>query len=307
MHLLLWFAVFVVSLAVLVKSSDLFVASSERVGLFLGLPPFVVGVVIVGVGTSLPELASSVLAVIAGCSEIVVGNVIGSNISNIFLVLGVAAVVGGRFRVRHDLMRMDLPILLASCFMLVLMIWDRMFTFGEAVLCLVGMAVYLISMTDDPEHPERQKAGMRWVTWLMLAVSPVGIFVGAKYSVDAIVKISEILHIGTEVIALSAVALGTSLPEVLVSVSATRKGNPEMAIGNIIGSNIFNTFGVMAIPSFFGPLAIPESILTISVPVFVAATLLYVVVTVDRRVNRNLGYLLLAFYAFFIGKIYGIV
>jgi len=135
--------------------------------------------------------------------------------------------------------------------------------------------------------------------------SSVFIFLGAKYVVEAVIAISMLLSIGTEIIALSAVALGTSLPEISVAVSSARKGNVEMAIGNITGSNIFNAFAVMGIPALLGPLAIPESVLTFPLPIFIAATILFVIITIDKRINRMEGGLLLIFYVFFIGKIFG--
>jgi len=306
MDLFINIAIFIASLIVLVKASDYFVNAAERIGLALGMSSFVVGVVIVGIGTSLPELVSSVLAVVGGSSEIVIGNVLGSNITNILLVLGVAAVIGKEFSIDYDLMKVDLPILLGSSFLLALMIWDTNFSTGEAILCLICLVIYILnSFVKQPEleDEKRETAGGKY--WMMLLLSPVFIFLGAKFTVDSVIAMSKILGIGAEVIALSAVALGTSLPEVMVTISATRKGNPEMAIGNIIGSNIFNTFVVMGVSALVGTLTIPKAIIEFSLPVFIFATVLYVVITMDKKVNRWEGGLLLAFYLFFIGQLYG--
>jgi cation:H+ antiporter len=305
MSLLLWIILFIISLAVLVKSSDLFIDSSEKIGLFLGLPSFIVGVIIVAFGTSLPELVSSIIAVVEGSSEIVVGNALGSNITNIFLVLGITAVIGREFSINYNLMRVDLPFLLGSAILVALMLLDSVFSLTEALISLVCLSIYIFNSLrtkngEDEQKPERPKA----LTWVLLAASPVFVYLGAKYTVRSVIQISTLLGIGSEVIALSAVALGTSLPEVVVSIAAARRGNPEMSVGNIIGSNIFNTFAVLGIPALIGPLAIPSNIRSFAIPVFLGATVLCILVTMERKVNRWSGSLFLIFYIFFIGKLF---
>jgi len=274
MGLVLWIVVFVVSLSV-------------KVGLALGMPSFLVGVLIMGIGTSLPELSSSIFATVAGNTEIVIGNVLGSNITNIFLVLGLAGIVGKGIRIRYDFMRLDLPFLLGSSFLLSFMIWDTRFTVGEAMLSLGCLVLYLLhSVWLSRRRVERKRHKASLKTWAWVVVSPVGIYVSAKYTVQAVIALSVYLHIGSEVIAMSAVALGTSLPEVLVTIAAVKKGNAELAVGNIIGSNIFNTFAVMGVPGLIGGLTIPRSVLGFSLPMSIAAAFLYVIVIIDRRLNR---------------------
>lgn len=309
MDLIIWSGVLIVSIAALVIASDYFVLGAEKIGLGFGMSPFLVGVFIVGVGTSLPELVSSVVSVYTHHSEIVIGNVLGSNITNIFLVLGVGAVVGARFNLSYDLMRVDLPFLTGSSILIAFMIFDKNFTSGEAVICLIALIAYFFttvgggdtSVGDDEEHV------VRFLDYSIVLVSTLLIFVGAKFTVDSVVKISQILDIGSEIIALSAVALGTSLPEVVVSISAARKGKGEMIVGNIIGSNIFNTFGVMGIAGITGNLVIPDSILTFSLPVSISAAFMYFIVTKNQEVNRNEGNILLIFYCFYICALFGVV
>ncbi|GAH33655.1 unnamed protein product, partial [marine sediment metagenome] len=125
---LIWIIVFVVSLFVLIKASDYFTHSAEKIGLFFGIPLFIVGATIVAVGTSLPELISSIFAVLRNSSEIVVGNVVGSNVANIFLVLGIAAIVGRRMKLTYELIHVDLPLLIGSAFLLAVTIWDGIFS-----------------------------------------------------------------------------------------------------------------------------------------------------------------------------------
>jgi cation:H+ antiporter len=309
MELSIWLLVLVISLAVLVVASDFLVIAAERIGVSLGLSHFVVGVIIVGFGTSLPELVSSALSVFRDHSEIVIGNVLGSNITNICLVLGVAGVVGKGLNVRYNLMKVDLPFLTGSALLLAFMIHDQTFTRIEATLCLLTLAAYLWGtfISEGPNEEHDDSAGIvpsPVKDWLMLLASAVMVFAGANYTVDSVIRISEILSIGTEVIALSAVAFGTSLPEVMVAVSAARKGKSDMVIGNIIGSNIFNTFAVMGLCGFSGKLVIPESILSFSLPFSVAVAFMYFVITKDQKINRSEGTILLVFYVFFLGTLF---
>jgi len=311
MSAVLWTIVFIVSLAVLIKSSDLFIISAEEVGTFFKLPPFVIGVIIIGFGTSLPELVSALVSVTTGASEIVIGNVLGSNITNIFLVVGIAGFIGKEFVVDYDVMKSDVPFLVASVFLLAFMVWDQEFTLGEGILCLVGFVYYLYYTLRNPEqmheileleeHPVRPSLRH----WIILLLAPVGIYFGARYTINSVVIISEKLLIAPEVIALSAIALGTSLPELMVTISAARKGKPELTIGNVLGSNIFNTLMVMGAPAMIGTLRIPDSIITFSLPLSLAATLIYIVIVLDHKINRLEGGVLLIFYAFFILRIFG--
>lgn len=307
MELSIWIGILIISLAVLVIASDYFVAGAEKIGLHFGLSPFIVGVVIIGFGTSLPELVSSVFSVFSNHSEIVIGNALGSNITNICLVLGIAAIVGKQFDVKYNLMTIDLPFLTGSSLLLAFMVADQKFTIGETLICLVSLCIYFWATfnsgaSDTSKDDKKVKAGIK--DWITVVISSVMIFIGAKYTVDSVVHISEILSIGSEIIALSAVALGTSLPEVMVSITAARKGMAEMVVGNIIGSNIFNTFGVMGVSGLAGELVIPENIISFSLPVSVASAFMYFVITKDQKINRFEGSLLLVFYAFYIGRLF---
>ena len=305
----IWSAVFIASLAVLIKSSDFFVDASEKIGLALGLSPFVIGVTLVAVGTSLPELVSSVISVTEGASEFVAGNVVGSNITNICLIFAIVAVVSKKFNVEFDIMRVDTPFLAGSAFLLLLLCMDGSFDRFDGLISLLGMAVYLLylSKADNPllgdveEHERPEKFPVLQV--LIVVASAVGIYFGAKYTVESVIKLSEIAGIPNEIIALTAVALGTSLPELIVSIVAIRKSNAEMVVGNILGSNIFNTFAVMGVPAMIGTLVIPASVLAFSLPLMLAITLLFLFIVQDKEINRWEGLLLLLFYVVFIVKV----
>jgi len=314
-----WLLVFVVSILVLIKASDYFTEAAEKIGLAFRIPPFIVGVTIVALGTSLPELVSSIIAVLKGSSEIVVGNVIGSNIANIFLVLGVAAVVGKRLNITFELIHVDLPFLLGSTFLLAASIWDGVYTFPEAILSLICLVLYLhYTLNSEREHDDKEikkemreelkgKHKLKKKQFFILALSAFFIFLGAKFTIDSVIGISTLLDIGKEVIAVSAIALGTSLPELMVSYTAARKGKAEIAVGNVLGSNIFNSLAVMGIPALIGPLTIPANLLAFALPMMIIATLMYFVITQDKQITRWEGGLLLIFYVFFIGKLFNLL
>jgi len=316
--LLLWIIVFVVALAVLLKSSDYFTDAAEKIGIRLGLPQFIIGVTIVAVGTSLPELISSIIAVTKDASEIVIGNVVGSNIANILLILGITAIYARKVETAYDLLRIDLPILFASALFVFITCYDGNFSFLEGIIGIAALATYFIyaalqhsdskvSRTEVAEEKkELKRQGLR-IQFLILAVSGLFIFLGAKYVVDSVVNISDILNIAKEVIAITAVAVGTSLPELIVSISAARKGNAGMAFGNVLGSNIFNSFAVLGIPSLIGIVAVPQSVIMFSIPVMLGITVLYIFMVQDRQLTIWEGIILVLAYILYIGKIFGIV
>lgn len=228
LDLVMWIIVFVVAIAVLVKASDYFTSNAEKIGIYYGMPAFLVGVTIVAVGTSLPELISSIFAILKGNTEIVAGNVIGSNIANIFLILGVATIIGGRLKIMYELVKVDLPLLAGSAMLFGVMVWDGVFTFPEALMSLAGFAIYVhytIKSSQEKTDPEieREVKEIKKLKhigsspFLILIFSAVFIFIGAKYTVDSIVSIATIMNIGAEIIAVTAVAIGTSLPELAVS------------------------------------------------------------------------------------------
>ncbi|NET37825.1 MAG: sodium:calcium antiporter, partial [Cyanothece sp. SIO1E1] len=141
----------------------------------------------------------------------------------------------------------------------------------------------------------------------ILALSAAFIFLGANYTVESVIKISAILHVGREIVAVSAVAMGTSLPELVVTLSAAKQGNAEIAVGNVLGSNIFNSFVVMGIPGLIGRLEIPRSVVIDGAPIMLAGTILLFFATQDQKVTRWEGWLFFVFYGWFLGKTFGIV
>lgn len=291
---------FILSLTVLIYTSNKFIDSSEKIGLSLGISPFIIGVTIVAFGTSLPELATSIISVIDGASEIVVGNVVGSNITNILLVIGLSTVAAGRLKISRDIMDIDIPLLSGSAVLLYFVLSDLYFSVIESVIFLAGMVAFLLYSIQDKseERPERIATGLR--TYFVMVVSGFGVYFGASYTVSSVTELSVLLNINPSIISLGVLALGTSLPEVVVSIAAARRGIHEMAIGNVIGSNIFNTYAVMGIPSLIGPLNIPAEIMDFSMPFLVGVTFIFGLVTYSKNISFWEGLLLISFYIFFV-------
>ena len=324
-----WIIVFIVSLGVLVKGADWLIASAEKIGLALGLSPFIVGVTIVCVGTSFPELISSFMAVFKGVPDVVAANAIGSNIANILLVVGISAVIGKRLIVTKSLINLDLPLLAISTVLLLGVVWDKQITFGESLLMLVTYGIYLLYTvlhkdTEDsnevaeflPSRQERKKhitahkreeftlPKLVAKNFILLVIGVLGLVFGAKYLIDALVNLSAMLNIATGVIAITAVAVGTSLPELLVSAKAAFQKKSEIALGNIFGSNVFNALVVIGLPGLFRVLPVDNQTFTIGVPAMALATLLFVISGISRKIHMWEGVFYLSVYVLFVAKLF---
>lgn len=307
---LFWIIVFIISLTLLVKSADWLLVSSEKIGLKIGLSPFIVGVIIVGVGTSLPELISSMFAVFEGVSEVVVANAVGSNTANILLIIGITAIIARKITVTKDLINLDLPLVLLSTFLFLLTAFDGKITLIESIILTIGVIGYVWTSLvfkeegDDLPALESQKDASP-MDFLILFVGVIGLAVGANYLIDSVVNLSSILNIAPGVISVTAIAFGTSLPELLVSIKAAFKGKSEVAVGNIIGSNVFNVLGVVGIPGLFGTLYIDNPTYSIGLPVLFVTTVVFVFSGISRRIHLQEGIFFVLIYILIMAKMLG--
>jgi cation:H+ antiporter len=316
---MMWILIFIASIAVLIKASDFFTDAAEIIGLYLGMPAFIVGVTIVSFGTTLPELSSSLFA-LPVASDVIISNIVGSNIANIFLILGLAAIIAGwkkPYEIKFNLANVDLPILFASALMLTLAAWKSDILFYEALFLFLGYIIYTIysaskvkiqeysiaSRTikrfEEHEHHIKSKKFPYHQIFVLIA-SAVFIFFGAKYTITSLLEISKLFATNIEVLSVTIVALGTSLPELFVAINAARKGLFEMALGNVIGANIFNAFVVIGFTGLFGVITVPDFILQISIPFMIAASLLCYFMIQDKEITKWEGMMLLLFYLFFL-------
>ena len=314
----LWLVVFVVALLVLVKGSGWFLESAEKIGLALGITPFVVGAVIIGFGTSVGELVTSVFAVIDGVPIMVAANAIGSNITNILLVVGVSAVLTTRLVVTKNLVDVEIPLLATATALFVGVSWDAMITRVEAMMLVIAYVVYFLYTVyhkdEGPEElyteqvsEEKRRPQVTPYDTLKLILGLIGLLLGARYTVESVINLSQILGVGIGVISLFAVALGTSLPELFVSVKAAMNKKSEVALGNIYGSSVFNLLVVVGIPGLVRDLPIDFPTHTLALPVLMVVTLIFILSGISKRLHVWEGSMYLLLYVFFIGKLFGFV
>ena len=301
----------VVGLPLLVWSADRFVEGAAVTARHLGMPPLLIGMVIVGFGTSAPEMVVSAIAALQGNPGIALGNAYGSNIANIGLVLGLAAVVHP-ITVHSKILRRELPILTAVTALGAFQIWDGFLTRVEA-LVLLGTFIALMAWTirqGRREKPDalgtdieadletrimsRGHAILRLVAGLLLLTA------SSRLLVWGAVDIARRLGVSDLIIGLTIVAIGTSLPELASSIIAVRRGQCDLALGNILGSNLFNTLAVIGIAGAIHPTAINQEVLTRDLPVMAIFTASLFVLGFGFRgpglINRVEGVLLLAGY-----------
>lgn len=290
--------IFIVALAVLLKASDWFVESAEKIGLSLGISPFIIGVTIIAFGTSLPELASSIAGILGGTPDIVIGNVVGSNITNIALVLGLVAIVAKKVPV--DFKNMDIPLLIGSAILMYLLTKDQNLEIWEALIFVACLVVFLMNTFGNNEVDSSEKPTVSWKDYALLMAGGALVALGAKFTIDAIVNICNATGLSSGFIGQTVVALGTSLPEIVVSLAAVKRGQSSIAVGNVIGSNIFNTYAVLGISRFFGPLEIDQQSVDTAIPIMIGITVLLAFMTLTSRITRWEGALLLIFYVFFL-------
>ncbi|UOG91136.1 MAG: calcium/sodium antiporter [Candidatus Thiothrix sulfatifontis] len=281
--MLLSLAAIVVGLAVLVWSADKFVEGAAATAKHLGMPSLLIGMVVVGFGTSAPEMTVSAFAAWEGNPALALGNAYGSNILNIALILGITAVIAV-IAVHSDIVRKEMPILLAVTLLSGLLLWDKEISRWDAVILLVvffgvmGWSIYsalrgrndALSAEVEEElasHPMTLKTALVW-----LAVGLVLLIISSRILVWGAVDIANALGVSDLIIGLTIVALGTSLPELASSIAAARKGESDLALGNIVGSNLFNTLAVVGIAGAIAPIAVADEVLTRDFPVMLAVT-----------------------------------
>lgn len=276
---------FILGLATLVGGAELLVRGASRLSLSFGISPLVVGLTVVAFGTSAPELAVSVQSAMTDRADIALGNVIGSNIMNILLILGASALIVPLV-VANQLVRQEVPIMVGFSLLLLVLSHDGSLSRFDGLLLIVLFFVYTVvvvrqsqrqlSTVADSSAPSLVVGtgrGDHWTIQLLLVGSGLGLLVlGAHWLVGAAVAFANHLGISELVIGLTIVALGTSLPEVATSLMAAFRGERDIAVGNVVGSNIFNIAGVLGVTSLVAPTGIPVhlSILSFDLPVMIA-------------------------------------
>ena len=305
----------IVGLAVLVWSADKFVDGAVGVAEFCGMSTLLIGMVIVGFGTSAPELTVSAISAAQGNPELALGNAYGSNIANIALILGATALISP-ILMQRSVLRGDLPILLAVSVLSIILVWDGSVARWNGILLLAVFAAAMAysihrelrkaklekseSQSGNVDIAEPKKASLgKSVFWLVLGL--VLLVVSSRALVWGAVEIARTLGVSDLLIGLTIVAVGTSLPELASSIAAARKGENDLALGNIIGSNLFNTLAVVGLAAMISPMDEIEKAVTYrDMPLMIALTVALIVLGYrrkgDGRLNRIAGAILLAVY-----------
>ena len=285
----------------LIKGADLFVDGAAGISQKLRIPQLIIGLTVVAMGTSLPEAAVSISSALKGNADITVGNVVGSNILNILIILGLSAAITP-LTVGKSTVRYELPFLAGISALLLLQGLDGNISLTDGIIQLIFFAAYLayllFSAKKHPaENSECKKTRNIWMSILFTVAGIAIIITGSVIAVDAASKIARAVGMSERFIGLTVVALGTSLPELFTSVSAARKGNADIAIGNIVGSNIFNILFVIGISSAITPVPFAENFRFDCVVSIIVTILLFAFSVKKHRINRINGIIMLILYA----------
>ncbi len=296
-------------MGVLIWGADLIINQSERIALKFKIPEFIIGATLIALGTSLPEMAASIAASYANKPEIAVANVIGSNILNITLVLATVFLIATKINPKRDFFAKDSTWALIPILIFVLMIIDGVISRFDATLLLLLMGAYLLFLLQDAKNmPEDdlidfEDDDFSWAkTVPMLLGAFLLVVIGAHFTVESASEIAKSFGISQWIIGIIMISLGTSLPELVVSISAAIKGKVDMAIGNIIGSNMANTTVVLGAAALTNPLTVDASAYLFDIATMIVATLLLVFITANKLYNKSAGISLLIILGLFLNN-----
>ena len=302
MEMIIQLLILVAGFVMLVKGADLFVDGAAGIAGKFGIPHLVIGLTIVAMGTSAPEAAVSITAALKGNAGITIGNVVGSNIMNIWVILGLASVIIP-IAVAKSTVKVEIPYMLLITFLLLflgytgneIVLWEGIVLWAAFILYLA----YLMWMAkkDKQETNEEDDAKPMWKLLVFVVVGLALIMFGSDFAVDAATAIAKILGMSDRLIGLTIVAFGTSLPELVTSAAAARKGEADIAIGNIVGSNIFNILFVVGTTALITPVVFEANFVIDMLIAAAAGILLWVCVFKKNKLSRKGGILMLVCYA----------
>ena len=312
-------AILIIGFALLVKGADLFVDGASGIAKKFGISELIIGLTIVAMGTSAPEAAVSIAAAAKGSAGISIGNVIGSNIMNIFIILGVVAAIVP-LKIERSTVRYEMPFTILVTAVFVLMGRDGLITRLDGAILWAGLLLYIAYLLRQAkqkpaEAPAQAETGAASAAtaepaaevpaeapsiWKLIALTIAGlavILVSSDYAVDAAVALAKIFNISDRVIGLTIVALGTSLPELVTSVTAALRGNADLAVGNVVGSCIFNLLFVLGTSALILPILCAPNFLSDAYVAVGATVLLLIFGYTQMKIARWEGALLVACYA----------
>ena len=296
----------IIGFILLLKGADFFVDGASSIAVKLGVPQLVIGLTIVALGTSAPEAAVSISAAVDGNNGISIGNVIGSNIMNVLVILGVTSVIT-TLTVKAATVKVDIPVMIGAT--LLMLLWGVIggtLNKVTGIVFLLGLATYIgyliwyAKTTDASDEGEGIKDLKLWMIPLFILGGLGAIVLGSKLAVMGASNLAKVFGVSDRLIGLTIVALGTSLPELITSITAARKGNADIAIGNIVGSNIFNILFILGMTSVLIDLpfrARGANFLIDGIIALIVAVLLLVLVFREKKLGRGEGILMLLGYA----------
>jgi len=293
------FIIFVLAMAALIFGADMLIRESEKIALRFHISEFIIGATLIALGTSLPEMAASVAANLDGKSEIAIANVIGSNIFNITLVLGMIFIITKVINPDRDFFAKDSTWAMVPVLVFILMVFDGVISRFDALLLLLLMGSYILFLlreargiiSDQLEDEDREQDQLfSWIKTLpLIAIALLMTIVGANFTVESASHIAKSFGISEWIIGIVMISLGTSLPELVVSISASMKGKVDMAIGNIIGSNMANTTIVLAMAALVKPMHFDVSLYLFDITTMIIATLMLVFITANKLYSKPAG------------------
>ncbi|MDA1038361.1 MAG: calcium/sodium antiporter [bacterium] len=299
---------------ILIKSADYLVDGASSIAKKYGVSPMIIGLTIVAFGTSAPELVVNIISATSGTTGLAVGNIMGSNLANLFLILGITAMFKP-IRVHLTTVWREMPFMVLASVMVLTMAAD-VFLDGDVVniltrtngLSLLGFFViflyytYFTSRGGDAEEVEKIVRMSKWKSSLMIVGGLVGLTVGGKLIVDGAVTIASAFGVPESLIGLTIVAIGTSLPELATSITAARKGMVDMAVGNVVGSNIFNIFFVLGVTSTIAPLPFSQANMVDATVVIASSLVLFSFLFIGTRheISRWQGATIVSLYLLYI-------
>lgn len=312
MNMLMQFIVLVLGFVILIKGADLFVDGASSIAKHLNVPDILIGLTIVAFGTSAPEAAVSIKSVISGNSDMVMGNILGSNILNILLILGISSIIAP-IRVQNNTIKKEIPFLFLVSVLMSVLILDLPFDNGtsnmisraDGIVILIFFMIfiyYLVTLAKNGqvEEIETKYTLKQAIVYTILGL--VAIILGGNFVVDSATNIAVSLGIGQRFIALTIVAFGTSLPELVTSIIAAKKGKQDLALGNIIGSNIFNICFVAGVPAALFGSIIPKESVGLDLLVTVLCTIvLYLFSRSQKEISKKEGWMFIIMFVIYYG------
>lgn len=308
MELLMQLGLLVIGFVLLIRGADVFVDGSAEIAKKFGIPQLVIGLTIVAMGTSAPEAAVSISAALKGNADITIGNIVGSNILNILIILGISSVIVP-LTVAKSTIKYEIPFMIIITVLTALLGLDGSIGIMDGIVFLVTFAAYLtylfIMAKNDKQEDENSSdmSAAKAAVFIVLGLAMV--VLGSSFTVDAASAIAKALGLSERFIGLTIVALGTSLPELFTSVSAARKGNADIAIGNIVGSNIFNMLFIIGVSALITEVPFARGFIFDTVIAAAAAVMLLICTLAGRgRLKRWAGILMLLSYGVYFAVIF---